>query len=183
MRISDWSSDVCSSDLIRATMSASAGSMPRRRAANVTPRYMAPVSRYSRPRRAASARATVDLPDPAGPSMAMTVMAERSSRGRDVIARHWCVRRCLGSQLVEHGPVAGEGLGHAARIGDADAVRREAEQRERHGHAVVVVGLDERGLGPARLDHKAVRLLACLRAGAPPLGSDRPSAHGPLSPK
>src|SRR3546814_15118984 len=118
-------------------MSASAGSMPRRRAANVTPRYMAPVSRYSRPRRAASARATVDLPDPAGPSMAMTVMAERSSRGRDVIARHWVVRRCLGSQLVEHGPVAGEGLGHAAWSGDADAFRRETKQSERHAHTVV----------------------------------------------
>src|SRR3546814_3832674 len=103
-------------------------------------------------------------------------MVERSSRGWVFISRLWCVRRCLGSRLVEHGPVAGEGLGHAARIGDADAVRREAEQRERHGHAVVVVGLDERGLGPARLDHKAVGLLAGVDAGAPQLGDDRTDA-------
>ena len=39
---------------------------------SVTARYIAPVSRYSSPRRAASARATVLLPAPAGPSMAMT---------------------------------------------------------------------------------------------------------------
>ena len=41
-------------------------------AANATARYIAPVSRYSRPRRAATARPTVLLPAPAGPSMAMT---------------------------------------------------------------------------------------------------------------
>jgi hypothetical protein len=55
-----------------ATRSTSAGSMPRRIAANVTARYIAPVSRYCNPRRAARARATVLLPAPAGPSMAMT---------------------------------------------------------------------------------------------------------------
>ena len=47
-------------------------SMPRSRAAQATARYMAPVSRRSRPSRSARARETVDLPEPAGPSMAMT---------------------------------------------------------------------------------------------------------------
>src|SRR5436305_801319 len=36
---------------------------------------MAPESRYVKPSRCATARATVDLPAPAGPSMATTVMA------------------------------------------------------------------------------------------------------------
>ena len=58
---------------MRATASASSGSTPRRSAAKVTDRYIAPVSRYSRPSRAARARATVDLPEPAGPSMAITL--------------------------------------------------------------------------------------------------------------
>src|SRR5262249_54291629 len=40
-----------------------------RRAAQVTARYMAPVSRYSKPRRAANAFAALLLPAPAGPSM------------------------------------------------------------------------------------------------------------------
>jgi hypothetical protein len=38
-----------------------------------TQRYIAPVSRNVKPSRAATARATVDLPAPAGPSMAMTI--------------------------------------------------------------------------------------------------------------
>jgi hypothetical protein len=46
-------------------------------AANVTPRYIAPVSRYSSPSRVANNRATVDFPDPAGPSIAITLTALR----------------------------------------------------------------------------------------------------------
>ncbi len=61
-----------------ATSVASAGSMPRRRAAKVTARYMAPVSRYSRSSRSASRRATVDFPEPAGPSMAITLIGRAS---------------------------------------------------------------------------------------------------------
>ena len=37
----------------------------------VSARYIAPVSRNVQPRASATARATVDLPEPAGPSMAM----------------------------------------------------------------------------------------------------------------
>jgi hypothetical protein len=40
-------------------------------ASKATARYIAPVSRYGIPRRRASREATVDLPAPAGPSMAM----------------------------------------------------------------------------------------------------------------
>ena len=41
--------------------------------ASATARYIAPVSRYVKPSAPATARATVDLPAPAGPSMA-TIM-------------------------------------------------------------------------------------------------------------
>ncbi len=40
--------------------------------ASVTARYIAPVSRTGRPRPSATPRATVDLPDPDGPSIAIT---------------------------------------------------------------------------------------------------------------
>ena len=55
-----------------ATVVSSLTDTPRARARNATARYIAPVSRYSRPRRSANARPTVLLPAPAGPSMAMT---------------------------------------------------------------------------------------------------------------
>ena len=51
-----------------------AGSSPRSSAASATARYIAPVSRYVNPSRSATARATLDLPAPAGPSMAMTMI-------------------------------------------------------------------------------------------------------------
>jgi hypothetical protein len=60
---------------IDATASVSSGSRPRRMAAKATARYIAPVSRWSSPSRLASVRATVDLPDPDGPSMAITLTA------------------------------------------------------------------------------------------------------------
>jgi len=47
-------------------------STPSRNAANVTARYIAPVSRYGTPRRSARSWAMVDLPAPAGPSIATT---------------------------------------------------------------------------------------------------------------
>ena len=62
--------------LVRATStmaSVSARSTPRAMTAKATDRYIAPVSKYSNPNRSASRRATVDFPDPAGPSMAMTL--------------------------------------------------------------------------------------------------------------
>ena len=53
------------------TESASEGSISRDRTPNVTARYIAPVSRYSIPNSVATRRATVLLPAPAGPSIAM----------------------------------------------------------------------------------------------------------------
>ena len=48
-------------------------SLPLRAAA----RYIAPESRYSQPSASATARATVDFPAPAGPSMAMRMRLPR----------------------------------------------------------------------------------------------------------
>ncbi len=45
--------------------------------ASPTARYIAPVSRYVKPSRSATARATVLLPAPAGPSIAITMTRER----------------------------------------------------------------------------------------------------------
>ena len=59
-----------------ASRAIAAGSARCQQRASATARYIAPVSRYVKPSRAATARATVDLPAPAGPSMAMT-MARR----------------------------------------------------------------------------------------------------------
>src|SRR5262245_18674383 len=49
--------------------------MRARRAASVTARYMAPVSRNRKPRRTARARAALLFPDPAGPSMVMIIVS------------------------------------------------------------------------------------------------------------
>src|SRR5690606_28080889 len=55
-----------------ATASWSAGSTPARSTAQVTARYIAPVSRYAPSSAAASRRDTVDFPEPEGPSTATT---------------------------------------------------------------------------------------------------------------
>src|SRR3954470_14418785 len=67
----------------------SAGGRRRSREASVTARYIAPVSRYVKPSWAATALATLDLPAPAGPSIAMTIGRMRLLRDepRDVF-RH-----------------------------------------------------------------------------------------------
>ena len=59
--------------------SPSASGMPSRIASHVSARYIAPVSRYRKPSRSASLRATVLLPAPAGPSIA-TIIAFSSLR-------------------------------------------------------------------------------------------------------
>ena len=56
-----------------ATASVSSKSMPRSSTYHVSARYIAPVSRYPIPRRDASSLDTVDLPEPAGPSIAMVM--------------------------------------------------------------------------------------------------------------
>src|SRR5262245_5252749 len=144
---------------IRETSSASAGSMSRHSAANATLRYIAPVSRYSKPRRSASRRATVDLPDPAGPSMAITFIEERTL-----------------SERVENLEELREGLGDTIGVGDLDPGAARAEHREAHRHAVVVVGLDPRPVRLARDDGEAVDVLLGLDAAAPQLSDDRRDA-------
>src|SRR5215207_11548836 len=72
-----WSSgSVVISSRVRAasavTASLSSGSMPSRSTAQVTARYIAPVSRYRNPSRRARPLATVDFPVPEGPSSAIT---------------------------------------------------------------------------------------------------------------
>ena len=59
-----------------------AGRPRARSAGQATARYMAPVSRRSSPRWSATAWARVDLPAPAGPSMATTVTAPEASGRR-----------------------------------------------------------------------------------------------------
>jgi hypothetical protein len=62
------------------------GSSPARTASSPTARYIAPVSRYGMPSRAAKVRATVDLPAPAGPSIAMTRAGGRVGAPSGVLA-------------------------------------------------------------------------------------------------
>ena len=129
---------------------------------------MAPVSRYSRPRRAARRRPTVDLPDPAGPSMAIT-LGRRRSRGAPVGA------------AAPGRPRTREGLGHAARICDADAGGAESDQGEAHGHAVVVVGAHHAGRAvPGWMVNPSV--LRGADAEPDQFGHDRCDAVGLLAP-
>ena len=74
-----------------------------------TARYIAPVSRYVKPSRSATARATVDLPAPAGPSMAMTMASEARRgvarpRGSVDFAVRWLARSSLVAVLVAAAP-------------------------------------------------------------------------------
>ncbi|MEY4010793.1 MAG: hypothetical protein RLZZ93_1486 [Actinomycetota bacterium] len=66
-------------------------------------RYMAPVSRYSKPSREASARAIVDLPAPAGPSMATMTGVEFMSPAGAERAAFVVARRTL---HPDNGPFA-----------------------------------------------------------------------------
>src|SRR4029077_16926663 len=59
---------------------------PRSDAASATHRYIAPESRYVNPSSSATPRATVDLPDPAGPSIATIVIRVSRDQRRDVVA-------------------------------------------------------------------------------------------------
>src|SRR3954464_1494869 len=70
------------SSVSRATLaiaSASPRKTPACNTAQVTARYIAPVSRYTPSTAAASRRETVDLPEPAGPSTATTHFSGRTS--------------------------------------------------------------------------------------------------------
>jgi len=60
-------------------------SLPARRPAKVTARYMAPVSRNSKPRRRASALAALLLPAPAGPSIVTIMESSLGKRKRSKV--------------------------------------------------------------------------------------------------
>ena len=86
VRISSVTSRPSSSTRSPTRMSArsaiAAASSSRPAAASATARYIAPVSRYVKPSRSATARATVDFPAPAGPSMAITMAMTLAGRLR-----------------------------------------------------------------------------------------------------
>ena len=67
----------------RATAGRSAVSIPWSRHHHVRARYIAPVSRYPNPKAAATARDTLDFPDPDGPSTAMVTGLEDAVMGVD----------------------------------------------------------------------------------------------------
>src|SRR5262245_47003596 len=69
----------------RASAASSVRSQPVCKPAHVTARYIAPVSRKSKPRRRARARAVLLFPAPAGPSMVTTVvMSHRADEHRSL---------------------------------------------------------------------------------------------------
>src|SRR5256712_10921672 len=64
-------SSICVSLASASSLGSSSSEAPRRSAFSASARYIAPLSRYKYPSIAATRRATLLLPDPAGPSMAM----------------------------------------------------------------------------------------------------------------
>src|SRR5439155_24111656 len=109
--------------------------------ANVSARYIAPVSSTSRPSRAATPRDTVDFPEPEGPSMAtigsavIPTIAESREIGEEVGIRHLDRRPA---------PYRRVGLDRLPRDG------------RRHGDAVVTVTLHQSRLRAPAANHQAV---------------------------
>ena len=79
-RTSPSSSSTSAASATRVTASPSSRSTLASSAASVTARYMAPVSRVCSPSALATPRATVDFPEPAGPSIATTRAVPRRAR-------------------------------------------------------------------------------------------------------
>ena len=94
------SSSTRSPTSIRTPSAIAAASSSRPAAASATARYIAPVSRYVNPSRSATARATVDLPAPAGPSMAITMASEARRCGLRARARPGRNARCAASPCL-----------------------------------------------------------------------------------
>ena len=108
----------------------SSGAVPVCRASAATARYMAPVSSRSTPSRWATADETVDLPAPAGPSMA-------TSSGRGASEPRGQARQVLGE-----GRVAGR---DRPEPGEEAALARTGRQRgdgRRHRHPVVAPAVE-----------------------------------------
>ena len=79
-------------------------------------------------------------------------------------------------KLLERLEVRGKRLGHALRIVDLDAGDHQADERERHCQAVVVVRAKAGRVWLARPDGQAVVVLFGLDAAAPQLGDHRGDA-------
>src|SRR3954447_15329024 len=150
------SSSTRSPTSIRERSATAAGSSPDSSVPSATQRYIAPVSRYVKPSRSATARATVDLPAPAGPSMAIT-MALRLD------------------ELAQVGLEAGVGDGRRLHPHDLDAAARgQPGDRAEHRQPVVAVGRERAALQPARPAHGEA-VLGRLDVGAEPA---QPVHHG-----
>src|SRR5438477_4610752 len=107
-----------------ARRSASLESMPRRRAASATARYIAPVSRKVYPRRSATSAPIVLFPAPAGPSIAIVRgVTATLVVGPHFVSQLWSTgatvavapARSAGSILVMDAPRFLPRLGHLAR--------------------------------------------------------------------
>ena len=145
--------------------------------ASPTQRYIAPVSRYVKPSRSATARATVDFPAPAGPSMAMTMSdhSTKSSNERTTMSA-WSGSpwRATPSAVM---PPALRRLDPRRRVLDDQAVLGRDAERVRGHEEQVGRGLTARRLpdtstaneNPARRSRAA----RCGRSLRPPSGCRR----------
>src|SRR5438045_9741785 len=96
------------------------------------------------PSRRASSRGVVLLPAPAGPSMATI---------SPCLIRDSLVASAQRLQALE---IARKGLLDAARVTDPHPGHLEADEREAHRHAVVVVGLDFSTVNRGGLDNETL---------------------------
>src|SRR5439155_13169168 len=120
------------------------------KAANVTTRYMAPVSRTANPSSRATPRATVDLPTPEGPSIATTFLMRAWGSSSVAFAGAPQVREVV--RVL--------GIRHPDRIPPSDNRTprgRDGRGRGREREAMVAVALERRGTGRATLNDEAIR--------------------------
>src|SRR5882672_1574748 len=85
-------------------------------------------------------------------------------------------------QLLERLEEAGKGLVDAARIGDLHPGYPQAHEGERHGHPMVLIGLDAGRAKRSGADDEAVGLLLGLDSQPVELGHDGGDAIALLGP-
>src|SRR6266540_3428260 len=123
MRTRSPSKEIGAASASEPSAEPSSRSTPFCSASQVSARYMAPVSRYRKPRRPARLRATVLLPAPAGPSMATIIRPPACSPDRDGL---------------EHREEVGEAYPHAFGALDAYSLTRD-ETRDCGDHRDAVI--------------------------------------------